>query len=1062
MLPPPPSPLANASSRIFPWKRALLVAMLALATGTLPAGAAAIPYSKSKVFHSTSASRQNDTRMGISAAIGQSLVVLGAPYDNVGGEDSGVVWVHDAASGAMLHRLDNPIPAKASYFGWSVAVSGSLVVVGVPEDNSAAVDAGIAYVYNLASPTPAVPAFTLSNPSPARNDGFGWSVAISGSKVIIGAPKAGAPSSDAGRAYVYDLGSATPTSPVVQIDNPAATINFGSTVAIEGNTVAASAIQETGTGDTCRVHVYNLASPTPALPLLTLADSTPTTNDHFGHALAISGTRVVATAPLSDNGADNSGSAYIYDLNSSTPATPVHTLQNPTAFLNDNFGNSVAISGTRLVVGISLDDLGGTDAGVACVYDLGSGSPTTPVLTIQQPGAAAGDEFGQAVSLHGSRLLVTAPDDNSGISSDVGTAYVFDLASGTPSTALLTFNNSSPSAHEEFGYSVAIHGNLVAVGCQKDDKVASNAGSVSLFNLGSATPELPWLVIDNPAPTTNDYFGTAVAVSGTKVVVSAYQDDTAGNNTGTVYIYDTTGPTPGTPAHTLLNPFPHAQDQFGNAIAITGNIVVVGCAKNDAGAILDSGSVYIYDLASATPTVPVLTIDHPSPMAEDWFGHSVAISGSKVVVGANGRDAGALDAGTVYIYDIASTSPTVPIRTLNNPTPAAEDEFGFSVGISGNRILVGCPYKEGGATDAGAVYLYDLSSATPGSPVATLVNPDPENEDYFGMAVGISGTRLVVGVPESESMGTDSGCGYVYEIVSATFPIPADKLTASTQKEGEQLGFSVAIEGENILMGAPLHDANTSGRGAVYLFDPDPPAPQMQVEHPAGTSLVAGEASIQFGNVPVGSQGNNQVVTIRNVGTSQLDVTTISISGGNAGDFTLGQVSLPAFLPVDGVLQFNLSFTAPTTGTRLTTLTIGSNASVEQFDVALTGQALSPADDTDGDGINDVAELALAALGFDWQVNDEELVLILRAGANAVGLYGESQVEQMHPGTPVIAVHPGTGRHTLTLPLKRSVNLSNFELYPVTAPAVTIGNGGVLQLDLTPTGPKGFFRIEPR
>jgi drug/metabolite transporter superfamily protein YnfA len=1046
---------------LFRRSRGLLALSLAVASGCLPAGAAAIPYSQARVFQSATSSRQVDTRMGHSAALGQTLAVIGSPYDNIGGEDSGVVWVHDATTGALLQRLENPSPFKESYFGWSVAVSGSRVAVGVPEDNTAENDAGIVYVYNLASSTPSVPTFVLPNPSPGENDNFGWSVAMSGNRLVVGAPRGGE-GNDAGRVYVYDLASGSPMTPVVQINNPGATTSFGYAVAIDGTKVVASAVQETNAvGDTCRVHVFELNSPTPSQPVLSLADASPSSNDHFGHAVAINGTKVAATAPQFDNGFVNSGAAYLYDLTSGTPTVPLHTLTNPASALEDNFGNSITLAGSRLVVGIGLDDQGGADSGVACVYDLNSGTPTTPVLTLGNPGAPAGDEFGHVVSLCGNRLLVAAPDDDVGIALDVGSAYLFDLSTGTPSTPLLTFSDASPSSHEEFGFSVALSGNLAVVGCQKDDRIASNAGSVAIFNLGSAIPEQPWLVIDNPTPNNNDYFGTAVAVAGTKVVVSAYQEDTSGNNNaGMAYIYDTTSPTPGTPIRTLANPFPGSQDQFGNAVAISGNLVVVGCSRNDTGA-LDAGSVYVYDLTSVTPTVPILTLDNPAPAADDWFGHSVAISGTKVVVGAHQNDTGALDAGSVYVYDLASGTPTTPVRTLDNPSPAADDEFGYAVAISGSRIVIGCRLDDAGAPDAGSAYLYDLASPNPGAPVATLVHPNPWNEEYFGSSVAISGTRLAVGVPETDLLATDGGCGYVYEVTSATFPEPADRLEPEDPTDNDLLGFSLAIDGPNVLMGAPLHDGNTAGRGAVYLFDPDPPAPQIQVEQPPGTGLIAGQASIQFGNVPVGSQGHTETVTIRNVGTSNLQVTGISIEGGNAGDFSAQPVSLPATLPVDQILQFDVSFSASSTGTRITTLKIQSNAGAANFDVTLTGQALSSADDTDGDGINDVAELEMQALGFDWQVNDEELLTVLQAGANTVGLYGERQVEAMNQGAEVISVHPGTGRYTITLPVEKSVDLMDFDLFPVQASAVSIGAQGSLDLELTPAGSKGFFRFAP-
>src|SRR6185503_1591210 len=121
-----------------------------------------------------------------------------------------------------------------------------------------------------------------------------------------------------------------------------------------------------------------------------------------------------------------------------------------------------------------------------------------------------------------------------------------------------------------------------------------------------------------------------------------------------------------------------------------------------------------------------------------------AISGTRVVVGAPYDDTGAGDAGSAYVYDLSSATPTVPVATLTNPTPAATDNFGWSVAISGNTVVVGALLDDTGAMNAGTVYVYDLSSATPTVPVVTLVKPDTSTGDAFGISVAISGSRVVV------------------------------------------------------------------------------------------------------------------------------------------------------------------------------------------------------------------------------------------------------------------------------------------------------------------------------
>jgi hypothetical protein len=112
--------------------------------------------------------------------------------------------------------------------------------------------------------------------------------------------------------------------------------------------------------------------------------------------------------------------------------------------------------------------------------------------------------------------------------------------------------------------------------------------------------------------------------------------------------------------------------------------------------------------------------------------------------------------------------------------------------------------------------------------------------------------------------------------------------------------------------------------------------------------------------------------------------------------------------------------------------------------------------------LNDVVELGLESLGFDWQVNDETLVEMLQWGANAEGLYSGEQLQAMNPGTPLISKDPVTGDFKVTVAVKKSVDLSNFSLFPLFAPAASVSNQGKLEVRFFPTDPKAFFRLEPR
>ena len=533
--------------------------------------------------------------------------------------------------------------------------------------------------------------------------------------------------------------------------------NHGYSVAVEGSyTVVGSPRDDTGGSDAGVVKVFDTAT---GVLLHVLANPSPADGELFGWSVAISGSRVIVGAIEDDTAANNAGSAYVYDLGSATPTVPIVTLNNPGPAPEDSFGWSVAISGTRVVVGAPFDDTGASNAGSAYVYDLAGATPTVPVTTLNNPSPAAGDQFGCSVAISGSRVVVGAYADDAG-ATDAGSIYVYDVASATPAFPA-TLNNPAPAAGDFFGWSVAISGTRVVVGAPWDDAVAGDAGSAYVYDLAGATPTFP-ITFNNTSSSYRLFFGASVAISGPRVVVGAYENAT-GATIGAAFVYDVTAATPTVPVAALSNPGPpdNGDDWFGYSVAISNTSVVVGAPHDDAGT-QDAGSAYIYDIASATPTVPKATLNNPGPAAGGAFGRSVAISGTRVVVGAKGDNTGASEAGSAYVYDLGSATPTVPVATLNNPGPAVSDQFGSSVAISGTRVVVGALYDDTGADAAGSAYVYDLTSATPTVPVATHNNPGPAVYDNFGTSVAIDGTTIAIGAPLDDLTVADKGAAYIY------------------------------------------------------------------------------------------------------------------------------------------------------------------------------------------------------------------------------------------------------------------------------------------------------------
>ncbi|MEQ1751158.1 MAG: MBG domain-containing protein, partial [Prosthecobacter sp.] len=772
---------------------------------------------------------QSEASHGYSVAADGDYTVVGSPSDDLGKMNSGVVKVFNTTTGALLFLLPNPGPADGDAFGHSVAISGTRVVVGASFDNTGATGAGSAYVYDLSSGTPMVPVATLNNPEPAFRDYFGLSVAISGTIVVVGAYGNDTGEIDAGSAYVYDISNGAPTVPVVTLNKtgPTASDWFGNSVAISGTRVVVGAHGDnTGATDAGSAYVYDLSSITPASPVATLNNPRSSEGDHFGKSVAISGARVVVGTNLVA-GSRNEGCAYVYDLSSGTPTLPMAELANPVQSAYDNFGYSVAISGMRVVVGDYLASNDASLGGSAYVYDLSGGAPAVPVVTMNNPTPAAGDFFGWSVAISGARAVVGAFQDDTG-ASGAGSAYIYDLSSSDSTLPVVTENNPGPSSNDNFGNTVAISGNFMVVGAPYDnDTGMDNAGSAYVYDLSADTPMVPVAALNNPVPAASDFFGWSVAISGSRVVVGAYLNDTGATDAGSAYVYDLSSAVPTLPVITLNNPGPAAEDNFGKSVAISGTRVVVGASLDDTGAN-NSGAAYVYDLNSRTPAVPVTTLNNPSPAASDYFGYAVSISGTRVVVGAYADDTGASEAGSVYVYDLSSPTSTAPAATLNNPSPSAQDFFGYSVAISGTRVVVGAPYDsfaETGPSNTGSAYVYDMRSGTPTQPVTKLNNPSPAYGDYFGNSVAISGTRVVVCADADDTGVSDVGSVYVFDLSSGMPTVPSATLYNPSPSAQDFFGHSVAIDGATIAIGAPFDDTVMPNKGSAYIFGPDPLLP---------------------------------------------------------------------------------------------------------------------------------------------------------------------------------------------------------------------------------------------
>ena len=250
---------------------------------------------------------------------------------------------------------------------------------------------------------------------------------------------------------------------------------------------------------------------------------------------------------------------------------------------SEEFGFSVAISGTTAIIGAWHDDDNGKNAGSAYIFDISD--PSNPVQTVKllPEDGDPGDMLGRSVALDGDTAIVgSSENDDNGDNS--GTAYVFDTVTGEQRFRL---SPADPDRQHYFGTSVAVVGNTVFVGAHGDDEVARNAGAVYVFD-ATTGEQLAKILVSDGEP--SDSFGESVAVSGTTLVVGADRY----SYWGAAYVFDVSDPT--NPVRTArLVPYDReVDDRVGAAVAISGTVALVGAPWADDNGNM-SGAAYLFD-----------------------------------------------------------------------------------------------------------------------------------------------------------------------------------------------------------------------------------------------------------------------------------------------------------------------------------------------------------------------------------------------------------------------------------------------------------------------------------
>jgi|GEM_PF-2151200 hypothetical protein len=441
----------------------------------------------------------------------------------------------------------------------------------------------------------------------------------------------------------------------------------------------------------------------------------------------------------------------------------------------------------------------------------------------------AGAQFGNSttVSEDGTTMAVGAPDQAS------GAVYIFVRdTSVTPPVWSQQGRVSAGGAGDKFGFSIALSsdGSTLAVGAQLEDSSvggidptandsAADAGAAYVFTrTGSSWSQQAY--IKAATPSAGDQFGIAVSLSddGNTLAVGADQEDSSASNSGAAYLFTRSGTT-WSQQTKLKAGTPTANDGFGFSVAVSGDgstlAVGAGAPVDATGAEVtnSTGKAYIFTQASGWAQQAELFSDNAD--AQDHFGHAVALSddGNTLAVGATGEDSNSSGVNSA----------------ADNATATHES--------------------------AGAAYIFTRSGST-WFQSAYIKASNPDNLDYFGQSVSLSGDGAILAVGADhengkyagvgrleDDGGPDAGAVYIFtnstgawsqtNYVKASNPGPRDPVNdpAPDDTIGDHFGYSVALSGDGntLVVGAKDEDSGTTGvdstpdetaatSGAAYVY----------------------------------------------------------------------------------------------------------------------------------------------------------------------------------------------------------------------------------------------------
>jgi len=753
---------------------------------------------------------------GRSVAISGDYIIVGASKDpSEWGERPGEAYIFKREGSAWTEHaiLSASDGTDGDFFGHTVSINVDYAIVGAYESNDGA---GSAYVFKREGSIWTEQA-KITPSDAADNDGYGYFVAIGGEYAIVGSPWDDDAGSASGSAYIFKREGSTWNEQAKLTASDGASYDlFGGSVSISGDYVIVGARTEVefGSGPGAAYIFKREGSTWTEQHKLTASDGAE--YDYFGGSVSISSGYAIVGALFDDDAGSASGSAYIYSHEDFIQAPTVTISADPESIL---IGESSTLTWTSTNADSASIDQGIGSVDVTGSISISPNSITTYTITVTGPGGTATDSV--IINVIDSDVPPTVT-----ISADPATILV-----GESSTLTWSSTNAASVTIDNGIGDVPVNGSITVSPTETTTYTITATGPA-----GTATDSATVTVIYPPTVTISADPSTILVGQSSTLTWSSTNADSVSIDQGigsvdlsgttmvspsetTTYTITATGPG-GTATDSvtvivssimlieikLTASDAAAYDRFAEAVSISGDYAIVGALGSDN----YTGSAYIFKREDSTWTEQAkLTA---SDAAEYDSFHYVSIDGDYAIVGAPGNDDAGSYSGSAYIFKREGSTWTEQAKLTASDADAG-DHFGSPVSIDGDYAIVGASRNDDAGSASGSAYIFKREGST-WTEQAKLTASDGASYYFFGRSVSIDGDYAIVGAYGSDNY---TGAAYIFKREGSTWTEQA-KLTASDAAEYDYFGWSVAVDGNYAIVGAPGDPEAGEYPGSSYVF----------------------------------------------------------------------------------------------------------------------------------------------------------------------------------------------------------------------------------------------------